>query len=141
MRRAEFGIQQAQELPYFRNCTDRGFTAAPATVLLDGHRGGQPRQSVDVGGLHLLGKLAGVGAHHVHKTLLTFRKNNIEREGTLTAAGEARNNGHFVTVDVHINIFEVVVACPAQGNHSRGYVVLALRGEQTGVIVSPFERG
>ena len=83
----QLGIQQAQELPYLRHGTNGGFTTTAGAILLNRHGGGQSCKAVNIGRFHLLGKLAGIGAHDIHEAFLTLGKNDIESQRTFTTAG------------------------------------------------------
>ena len=83
---AEFGVEQADEVPELGDGGDGGFAAALGDALLDGDGGRQALELVDLGFFQLLGELAGVGGHRVEEAALALGEEDVEGEGGLAGA-------------------------------------------------------
>ena len=90
VRHADVGEQQAEIVVDLGDRADRGARVGAGRLLLDGNRRRQPLDQVDVGLLHLLEELPGVGGERLHVAPLPFRVDGVEGEGGLTGAREAR---------------------------------------------------
>jgi len=113
---AELRVEQADEVPKFRDGGDGGFGTALGNALFDGDGGRQALKLVDLGLFQLPGELAGVGGHRVEETALAFGEEDIEGEGGFAGTGEAGDDDELIARDVEGDVFQVVVAGAAKGN-------------------------
>ncbi len=84
--------------------------------LLDGDGGGEAVDGVDVGALHLVEELAGVGGEGFDVAALAFGVDGVEGEGGLAGAGEAGDDGEGVARDADVDVAQVVLARAADGD-------------------------
>src|SRR6202040_3895254 len=89
---------------------DGGARAARGGLLLDGDGGREAVDGVDVGTLHLVEELAGVGGEGLDVAALTFGVDGVEGEGGLAGAGDAGDYRQGVVGDVDVDALEVVGA-------------------------------
>ena len=78
MRHADGGVEQAQVIVDLGDGADGGARAAAGGFLLDGNGGTQTVDGIDVGALHLIQKLAGIGGERLDVAPLAFGVNGIE---------------------------------------------------------------
>ena len=123
MLNAELGIEQAEEVVNFRDGADGGFAAATRDPLLDGDRGREAGDEVEVGFLQLARKLAGIRGHRVEEATLAFGKDDVEGESGFPGSGEPGDNDKFVVGNGDLDVFEVVVAESVNGNLGLGNCV------------------
>ncbi len=88
----------------------RALVSAAAGALLDGHRGRDAENGVDVGARRGLHELPRVGVQGLEIAALTLGKQNIECQRALAAARNAGNDRELVEPQVHIDVLEVVLA-------------------------------
>ena len=72
IERAEFRIEQTDEIPDFRDGGDSGFSAALRNSLFDGDGGRQAVELVKLRFFELFGELPGISGHRVEETALAF---------------------------------------------------------------------
>ncbi len=77
---------------------------------------------VDVGALHLVEELAGVGGEGFDVAALAFGVDGVEREGGFAGAGEAGDDGEGVAGDRDVDVAQVVLARAADGDVSDTHV-------------------
>ena len=80
LRIADAGIQQAQVIVDFSDRADGRARVVAGGFLLDGNRRRQPLDQVDVGFLHQLQKLPGVGRQRFNVAALTLGIERVESE-------------------------------------------------------------
>ena len=90
---------------------DRGLRTGGA--LLDGDGGREALDRVDVGLLHLVEELAGVGRETLDVAALTFGVDRVEGEARLAGAREPGDHHQPVPGDAQVEAGEVVFAGPA----------------------------
>ncbi len=89
---------------------DRALASAAAGALLDGHRGRDTEDGVDIGARCGLHELARVGVERFQIATLAFGEDNVECECALAAAGHASDHGEFLARNLHVETLEVVLA-------------------------------
>ena len=107
---AELDVEQAQEVVKLGQGGHRALRPAAAGALLDSHRGRDAEDRVDVGTRRRLHELARIGVEGFEIAPLPLREQDVEREGTLAAAGHAGDDGELPARDVHVHALQVVLA-------------------------------
>ncbi len=113
---ADGGVEQAEVVVDLGDGADGGAGAAGGGLLLDGDGGGEAVDGVDVGALHLVEELAGVGGEGFDVAALAFGVDGVEGEGGLAGAGEAGDDGEGVARDGDVDVAQVVLARAADGD-------------------------
>ena len=85
--------------------------AGNRSFLIDGNRRGKAVDRVEVGLAHLTQKLARIAGKTLHIATLTFCINGVEGQGAFTRTREPRNNDKLIARDLHIDVFEIMLAC------------------------------
>ena len=111
MRSTHACEKKAQVIVDFRNSTNRRSGVFARGFLIDGNRWGKAVDGVEVGLAHLTQKLARIAGKTLHIATLTFCINGVEGQGAFTRTGEPRNNDKLVARDLHIDVFEIMLAC------------------------------
>ena len=75
--------------------------------------GERPSMAVDVGALHLVEELAGVGGEGLDVAALAFGVDGVKGERALAGAGEAGDDGEGVAGDGDVDVAQVVLTCAA----------------------------
>ena len=122
VRLAYAGVEEAEVVVDFGDGTDGGTRAAAGGFLLDGDGGREAVDGVDVGALHLIEELAGVGGEGFDVAALAFGVDGIEGKGRLAGAGETGDDGEGVARDADIDVAQVVLARAADGDVSDAHV-------------------
>lgn len=81
-----------------------------ADALLDGDRGIESLDGIDIGSFELGEELAGVNGEGFDVTALTFGVEGIEGEGGFPGAGRAGDDGEFSLGDCDRKVFEMMLA-------------------------------
>ena len=110
---ADGGVEEAEVVVDFGDGADGGAGGAGGGFLLDGDGGGEAVDGVDVGALHLVEELAGVGGEGFDVAALAFGVDGVEGEGALAGAGEAGDDGEGVARDGDGDVAQIVLARPA----------------------------
>ena len=110
------GVEQAEVVVDFGDGADGGAGAAGGGLLLDGDGGGEAVDGVDVGALHLVEELAGVGGEGFDVAALAFGVDGVEGERGFAGAGEAGDDGEGVARDADVDVAQVVLARSADGD-------------------------
>src|SRR4029077_5186496 len=82
--RSELHIKEAQKVVDLRECCPRALAPAAARALLDGHRGRDSEDRIDVGPRRGLYELSGVGVERLEIASLTLIEEDVKGEGRLT---------------------------------------------------------
>ena len=106
---ADGGPEEAEVVVDFGDGADGGAGGAGGGFLLDGDGGGEAIDGVDVGALHLIEKLAGVGGEGFDVAALAFGVDGVEGEGGFSGAGEAGDDGEGVAWDGDGDVAQVVL--------------------------------
>ena len=117
--RAGAGKQQAQVIVNFgdgANCRTRVMAGG---FLLDGNGRRKPFDQINIGFLHQLQKLSGVGRKRFHIASLALGVQCVKRQRRFARAGKPGNHHEFVVRQVDIDVFEVVGAGTADANHGQ----------------------
>jgi hypothetical protein len=108
------GAQSSQQQPQVvQDLGDRPHRRAGVAVhrlLVDGDRGGQALDVVDLGLLHLAEELPRVGRQGLHEAALPLLVDRVECEAGLAAAGEPREDHEAVARQLQVDALEVVLA-------------------------------
>ena len=118
---ADGGVEQAEVVVDLGDGADGGAGAAGGGLLLDGDGGGEAVDGVDVGALHLVEELAGVGGEGFDVAALAFGVDGVEGEGGLAGAGEAGDHGEGVARDADVDVTQIVLARAADGDVSNAH--------------------
>ena len=89
VRLADARVEEAQVVVDLGDGADGGAWAARGGLLLDGDSRREAVDGVDVGALHLVEELAGVGRERLDVAALAFGVDGVEGERGLSRAGEA----------------------------------------------------
>jgi hypothetical protein len=85
-------------------------------LLFDRNGGREPVDQVDVGLLHLLEELAGIGGQRLDVAPLSLGVDRVEGERRLAGAGQARDHDQLVARQIDVYVLEVVDARTAYRN-------------------------
>ena len=111
VRSAGAGVEQAEVVVDLGDRADRRARVLGGGLLVDGHRGREPLDEVDVGLVHLPEELAGVRRQRLDVAALALGEDGVERQGRLARAGEAGEDDQRVPGQVERDVLEVVLAC------------------------------
>ena len=106
-------VEQAQVVVDLGDGADGGARGAGGGLLLDGDGGREAVDGVDVGALHLVEELAGVGGEGLDVAALALGVDGVEGERGLSGAGEPGDDGQRVARDGDGDVAQVVLACSA----------------------------
>ncbi len=116
MRDADGGVEHAQVVVNFGDGADRGARAAVGGFLLDGNGGAEAIDGIHFGALHLIQELARVGRERFHVAALALGVDGVESQRGFAGAAEPGDHGEGVARDLHVDIFEVVLAGAVHGD-------------------------
>ena len=97
---------------------DRGARVLRGGLLLDGDGRRQAVDLVDVRLLHHFKELPGVGGEALHIAALAFGIDGVERQRGFARAGKAGEHHQLVARNGDVDVLEVVLARPADGDHA-----------------------
>ena len=119
---ADRGVEQAQVVVDLGHRADGRARVLRRRPLLDRDRRREALDRVDVGLLHLLEELPGVGRERLDVAALPLGEDRVEGERGLARAGDAGDDDEPVARDVAGEVLEVVLARAAdpEGVHGRG---------------------
>ena len=109
MRHADRGVEEAKIVVDFGDGADRGSGAAAGGFLLDGDGGAEAFDGVDVGALHLVEKLAGIGGKGLDVASLALGIDGVEGERGLAGAGEAGHDGEGIAWNLDRDVAQVML--------------------------------
>ena len=89
MRGARAGVQQAQVVVDLGDGADGRARVAVGGLLVDGHRGRQALDEVDVGFVHLAEELPGVRRQRLDVAALALGEDRVERQRRLAGPGQS----------------------------------------------------
>ena len=104
------GIEEAQVLGDFGDRGDGGLARAAGDALLDGDRGRDAGEAIDVRTRQLFDELARVGRHGLHEAPLALGEDDVERESRLARARHAGDHGEFAVRDRDGDVLQVVLS-------------------------------
>ena len=107
---ADARVQQPQVVVDLGHGADGGARIAARRLLVDGDRGRQALDVVDVGFLHLPEELARVRRQRFDVAALAFGVDRVERERALARAGEPGDHDELIARQREIDVLEVVLA-------------------------------
>ena len=129
---ADPGVQEAKVVVDFRGGRDRRSGIAGARSLLNRNRRRQTLQVIRVRFGHLLEELAGIRRQRLHVPPLTLGIDRVERQRALPRPAQASDDHQFVSRDVQMDPFEVVLASP-----TNSYELLFLVQNLNSLILEP----
>src|SRR5690349_8269910 len=98
-------IEEPQVIVNFRDRADGTAGTAAGGFLIDGNGWAEPVDRIDVGTLHLVQELAGVGGEGFDVPPLTFRIDRVERQRRLSGAAQTGNDRQAVARNANADIF------------------------------------
>ena len=116
MRHADGGVEEAQVVVNLGDGADGGARAAAGGFLLDGNGGAQAVDGIDVGALHLIQELPGVGGEGLDVAALALGVNGIESQRGFARSAESGDDREGVAGDFDIDVLEIVLARAMHGN-------------------------
>ncbi len=119
MHGAEAREQQAEMVEDLGRGPDRGTCAARRRRLLDGDRRREPVDAVHVGARQPLEELPGVGRDRLDVAALSLGVERVEGQRGLPRARHARDHREPPSRQVEVEVLEVVLAGPADGDRVR----------------------
>lgn len=125
IRRADAGVQKAQVIMDFRYRTDGRTRVVAGRFLLDGNRGRQAFNQIDIGFVHHLQKLPRIRRKAFDITPLPFGIQRVKRQRRLAAARQPRYHHQLVARNVQIDVFQIMRARAADAD---GVVVAGVLG-------------
>ncbi len=111
-RVAQPGVEEPQIVVELRQGPDRRAGIARDRPLADGDGGGKAGDMGDLGPSELAQELAGVGGERFEVAPLGFPEDDVERQGGLSGAGHAGDDGDPAARDVDVDPPEVVLGRP-----------------------------
>ena len=115
MRDADVREQQPQVVVNLGDGAHRRSRVRGGRLLLDGDRGRETVDEIDVRLLHLLEKLARVGRQRLDITPLPFGVNRVEGERRFSRARQPGNDRELVARNIDVDIAKIVNAGAAYG--------------------------
>jgi len=119
---ASAGEQEFEVVVQLGHRAHGGARAAHRVGLVDGDCGGHALHLVHRRFVHPVEKLARVGAEGFHIAPLPFGIERVEHEAGFARAAGAGDDGELASVDVQVQIPEVVLARAADADLSLGHV-------------------
>ena len=124
VRHADVGEQQAQVVVDLGDRPDGRAGVRPGGLLVDGNGGREAVDEVDVGFLHLLEELAGIGRQRFHVAPLPFGVDRVEGERRLARPRQPGDDDEAVAGQADVHALQVVDAGAAHHDaivsHDRG---------------------
>ena len=125
--------EQPHVIIQLRGRANRRAAVLDGVLLLDGDGGRDVVDAVDVGLVHALQELPGVGAEGLHVAPLPLGVERIEHEAGLAAAAHAGNGNEQPARHVDVDVLEVVHARPPHADGAvRGMIPTAHTVPYTG---------
>ncbi len=115
-RRAGARIQQPQVIVDLGHRADGGARIVRVRLLLDGNRGREPLDAVDVGLVHGREKLPRVSRQRLDVAALTFGVERVEGERGFSRPREARDDDQPLPRQIEAQVLQVMGACTADAN-------------------------
>ncbi len=131
VRDADVGEQQPEVVVDFRDGADRRARIRRGRFLLDGDRGREAVDQIDVGLLHLLEKLPRVGRERLDIAALPLGVDRVEGKGRLARAGQPGDDRQLVPRNIDVDIAKVMNARAAYGYPALTHLCAFLREPET----------
>jgi hypothetical protein len=113
VRHSDPGVEKPQVVVDLGDRPDRRPRVARRGLLVDRDRRGQTLDEVDVGLVHLAEELPRVRGQRFDVPALAFGVDGVERQRRLPRAGQASEHDQLVAWERDVDVFEVVLARPA----------------------------
>src|SRR5205085_8663903 len=104
VRRAGAREQQAQVVVDLRDRSDGGARIVAGGLLLDGDRGRQAVDGIDVGLFHEAEELARIGRERLDVSALALGVDGVEREGRFAGARQPRDDREAVAGNGYVHV-------------------------------------
>ena len=131
VRDADVGEQQPQVVVDFGDGADRRARIRRGRLLLDGDRGREAVDQIDVGLLHLLEKLPRVGRQRLDVAPLPFGVDRVEGKRRLARAGQPGDDRQLVPRNIDVDIAKVMNARAAYGYPALTHLCAFSEGPET----------
>ena len=118
VRHADARPEQAHVVVDLGDRSDGRTRVAVRRLLIDGHRGAEALDEVDVGSVDLTEELASVRAQRLDVAALALREDRVEREAGLSGTAEAGEDDEGITRDVDVDVLQIVHAGTADTEFS-----------------------
>ena len=122
--------QQAQVVVNLGHGAHRRARVVAGGFLFDGNGGRQTFNQIDIGLVHQLQKLAGIGRQAFDITALAFGIQGVKGQARFAGTAQASDDHQLVARDIEVDVFKVVGAGPAHAD-----VRLAQGAGQIGAIL------
>src|SRR5690606_18578893 len=122
VRGARAGVQQAKVVVDLGDGADGRSRVAVGGLLVDGDRGREALDEVDVGLVHLAEELAGVGRQRLDVAALALGEDGVEGQTRLARAGQTGEHDQTVAGQIEVDPFQVVLPRSAHGEAIRHQV-------------------
>ncbi len=116
--RAALGIDQSQKVVRLGERAHGALAPAAAGALLDGHRGRNADDGLHIGPRRGLHELPGVGIDRLQIAPLTFGEQHVEGQGRFAGTGNAGDDRHLATRNIHIDPAQIVLTRQTDGDES-----------------------
>ena len=130
-------IQKPEIIIDFRHGTYRGTGSPVCGFLIDGNSRRQAFYFFHIRLFHLSQELSGVGRQRLHIPALSLRIYCVKGKGRFPGAGQPREDHQFISGNIHINPFQVMLICPTDFDIFTGLHLYAFLFHV--VITSPFK--
>ncbi len=117
MRTARAGKQNTQVVVNLCHGSDRGARIMRGRFLVNGDRGRETSNFVDIRFVLELQELTGVTRKGFHVPPLSLGVQRVKCQGGFSRTRETCDHDERILRDVHVNIFQVVNTRAADGNH------------------------
>ena len=104
MRHADGGVEEAQVIVDLGDGADGGTRTAAGGFLLDRDGGAQAVDGIDIGALHLIQELAGIGGQGLDVAPLAFGVDRIESQRGFTRSAQSGNYRKRVAGDFDVDV-------------------------------------
>jgi hypothetical protein len=118
---ADSGVEDAEIVVDFGDGADGTAGVASAGFLLDGDRGGQPGDGIDLGLGHLAEELPSVAGERLDVAALAFSVESVEGEGTFSGATDSGHDDQLVAGKRETDVTEVMLPRPANDDFLLGH--------------------
>jgi len=108
--RAGAGEQKAQVVVDFRDRAHGGARVLARGALLDGDRGAEAGDVIDIGLLHHVEKLPGIGRERFDVAALALCIDRVEGQRGFARARKPGDHHQFIARDIHVDALEIMLA-------------------------------
>lgn len=109
VKNRDLGKKQLQVVVKLGHRPHRGAGSFDRPVLIDGDGGRDPFDALDVGLVHAVEKLAGIGGKTLHVAPLALRVQDVEGEGGFSRAAHPGDQRESIQGNGEVDVLEVIV--------------------------------